>query len=94
MSDVTVGQITSTPDADGNHRMKCPQCHSEFLTHITRDDDTKELDNTICEACSHSGGPVEFLYLANEAATNKMVGSYVTKRFKKAFVSNKQINVG
>lgn len=94
MSDITLGQITSVPDADGNHRLKCPQCHTEFLAHITRDDDTQELNNTICETCGYSGDPVDFLYQANKAATDEMVGDYVTRQLKKAFGGNKNIKIG
>lgn len=89
MSNVTVGQITSNPDIDGNHRLKCPQCRAEFLAHITRDENTQEINNTVCEACGYSGEPVEFLYHANKEATDKMVGDYAMEELKKVFGGNK-----
>jgi predicted RNA-binding Zn-ribbon protein involved in translation (DUF1610 family) len=85
MSNVTLGQITSKPDADGNHQLKCPQCRTEFLEHITRDEETRKINNTICEACGYSGEPVEFLYHANKEATDKMVGDYAIQELKKIF---------
>ena len=94
MGDVTVGRITSTPDADGNHRLKCPQCHTEFLAHITREDASQELNNTTCEACGFSGDPVEFLYHANKVMTDKMVSDYAVTQLKKAFGGNKHIRIG
>lgn len=94
MSDVTVGQIVSTPDAHDNHRLKCPQCHTEFLARITREDTTQELNNTTCEACGCSGDPVEFLYHANKAMTDKMVSDYAVTQLKKAFGGNKHIKIG
>ncbi|MBL8121304.1 hypothetical protein JNM87_00955 [Candidatus Saccharibacteria bacterium] len=93
MSDVTVGQITSTPDSDGNHRLKCPKCHAEFLAHITSNDDTQQANNTVCEACGYSGKPVEFLYQANKEVADKMVGDYAMNELKKAFGGNKHINI-
>jgi DNA-directed RNA polymerase subunit RPC12/RpoP len=85
--------MTSNPDADGNHRLKCPRCHTEFLAHIIRDDITQKIDNTVCEACGHEGEPVEFLYHANKEATDKMVSDYVMKDIKKAFGRNRRTRI-
>lgn len=41
--------ITSDPDKDGNHRLRCPQCLVSFFVPITKDDKTGELQDIICE---------------------------------------------
>lgn len=93
MSNVTVGQITSEPDANGNHRLKCPKCHYEFLATITRDDDTQELNDTVCAKCGHSAEPITFLYHANKEQTDKMVGDYAMSEIKRVFGRNKHIKI-
>jgi len=93
----TVGQITSTPDANGNHKHKCPNCHTVFFAPITKDDDTGKLQNTVCENCHHSDEPLAFLYEANKAQTDKMVMDYaereLSKSLKKAFGGSKNIRL-
>jgi len=93
----TVGQITSTPDANGNHRLKCPSCHITFLAPITKDDDTGELQNTVCENCHHSDEPLAFVYAANKTQTDKMVMDYASQEMKnmlkKAFRGSKNIKI-
>jgi hypothetical protein len=93
----TVGQITSTPDADGNHKLKCPKCHTLFFAPITKDDDTGALQNTVCENCHHSDEPLTFVYAANKAQTDKIVMNYAEREmknmFKKAFRGSKHIKI-
>lgn len=93
----TVGQITSTPDASGNHKLKCPKCHTVFFAPITNDDDTGVLQNTVCENCHHADEPLAFVYAANKAQTDKMVMNYAEREMKnmlkKAFVGSKNIRI-
>lgn len=93
----TVGQITSTPDANGNHKLKCPKCHTLFFAPITKDDDTGVLQNTICVNCHHSDEPLAFVYAANKAQTDKMVMSYAEREMKntlkRAFRGSKHIKI-
>jgi hypothetical protein len=93
----TVGQITSTPDASGNHSLKCPSCHITFLAPITKDDNTGELQNTVCENCHHSDEPLAFVYAANKVQTDKMVINYAEREMKNmlknAFRGSKNIKI-
>ena len=93
----TIGQITSTPDVNGNHKLQCPSCHMTFLAPITKDDNTGELQNTICENCHHSDAPLAFVFAANKVQTDKMVMGYaereISKSLKKAFGSSKNIRL-
>lgn len=93
----TIGQITSTPDANGNHKLRCPECHTLFFAPITKDDDTEVLQNTICENCHHSDEPLAFVYTANKAQTDRMVANYAEREMKsmlkKAFRGSKNIRI-
>lgn len=78
----TVGQITSTPDSNGNHKLKCPKCHTVFFAPITKEDDTGKLQNSTCENCHYSDEPLAFVYAANKAQTDRMVISYAEREMK------------
>lgn len=89
--------ITSNPDANGNHGLKCPQCLISFFAPITKDDKTGELQNIICENCHHAAEPLMFVYTANKEQTDAMVMNYAEREMKsmlkKAFRGSKNIKI-
>lgn len=89
--------ITSNPDANGNHRLRCPQCLVSFFAPITKDDKTGELQNIICENCHHTAEPLMFVYTANKEQTDAMVMNYAEREMKsmlkKAFRGSKHIKM-
>lgn len=93
----TIGQITSTPDANGNHKLKCPKCHTVFFEPIIKDDNTGILQTVICDNCYHAAEPLMFVYTANKEQTDAMVMNYaeheMKNMFKKAFRGSKHIKI-
>lgn len=91
----TAGHITSEPNAEGKHNLKCPQCKTSFSAHITKDDKSGAIHDVVCEACHHSGAPLNFVYEANKEASNKMVADYAIDELrnglKKSFRGSKHI---
>ncbi|MCA9341529.1 hypothetical protein KC952_03275 [Candidatus Saccharibacteria bacterium] len=91
------GKLTSTPDANGNHKLRCPKCHTTFLAPITKDDDTGEIENTVCENCHHTDEPLKFVYAANKEQADKMVMGYAEREMKnmlkKTFRGSKNIRI-
>lgn len=81
----TVGQITSTPDVDGNHRLKCPQCQTVFFSPVTKNDDTGAIDNITCANCSHCEAALAFLHEANKKEAEKIVMDFAEKELRKVF---------
>lgn len=92
-----IGQLSSTPDSNGNHKLKCPKCHTVFFAPITKDDRTGELQNTVCENCSHVDEPLTFVYAANKAQADKIAMNYAEREIKntlkKAFRGSKNIRI-
>lgn len=80
----TLGKITSTPDANGNHKLECPKCHTSFLAPVTKDTSTGQLHNVTCATCRYSDAPLVFLHAGNEEKTNQMAKNYVEREMKKA----------
>ena len=93
----TIGQITSTPDANGNHKLKCPKCHTVFFKPIIKDDNTGILQTVICDNCHHADEPLAFMHAANKAQADAMVMNYVEcemkNMLKKAFRGSKHIKI-
>lgn len=81
----TAGKITSTPDADGNHKLKCPRCQTVFFSPVTKNDDTGVIDNITYANCSHREAALAFLHEANRKEANKIVMDYAEKELKKVF---------
>ena len=89
--------ITSNPDANGNHSLKCPQCLISFFAPIMKDDETDELQNIICENCHHTAEPLMFVYTANKEQTDVAVMNYAEREMKsmlkRAFRGSKNIKI-
>ncbi|NLA43255.1 hypothetical protein GX865_03860 [Candidatus Saccharibacteria bacterium] len=81
----TTVKITSTPDADGNHKLKCPQCQTVFFSPVTKNDDTGAIDDITCASCSHREAALAFLHEANRKEANKIVMDYAENELKKIF---------
>lgn len=81
----TVGKLTSEPDAEGRHKLKCPNCKTIFLSVITKDEKTNEINPITCTSCSHSAQPLAFLHELNKEKELKLVKDYADKEIKKAF---------
>ena len=92
-----IGQLTSAPDANGNHKLKCPKCHIAFFAHITKDDATGKLENTVCTNCQYSDEPLTFVYAANKAKADRMAVDYAQREmknmFKKTFRGSKNFKI-
>ena len=93
----TIGQITSTPDANGNHKLKCPKCHTVFFEPIIKDDITGILQTVICDNCHHADEPLAFIHAANKARADAMAMNYaeheMKNMLKKAFRGSKYIKI-
>jgi hypothetical protein len=81
----TASKITSTPDADGNHKLKCPQCQTVFFSPITKNDNTGVIDDITCTSCPHREAPLAFLHEANKKQADKIIMDYAEKELKKIF---------
>lgn len=88
MSDVTLGTISSQPNKDGNHTLKCPKCAQTFLSKITKDDKTGTLDPVVCFACSYSDDPKHFVAAAHQSEANNMARDYVSREIDSMFRSH------
>lgn len=84
MSIVTLGEISSVPDENGNHKLKCPNCQTDFLSPISRDEDTQELESVTCKKCSHSDKPLVFLHQAHKQEADAMAHEYAMREIKKS----------
>lgn len=85
MSETTLGKITSEPNEQGEHTLKCPQCSTVFLSTITTDDETGAINDTVCSSCAYSNEPKLFVAAAHQAEVNKIAMDYASKELKKAF---------
>ena len=90
-------RIISDPDANGNHKLQCPQCFISCFAPITKDDKTGKLQDIICENCHHAAEPLMFIYTANKEQANAMVINYAEREMKnilkKAFRGSKHIKI-
>ena len=93
MSNVTVGQISSTPDENGNHALKCPNCGASFLSQIIKDEDSQVLLNITCNGCGHENEPVLFIHQANKQVADQMVKNFALKEIRGALGKNKHIKL-
>ncbi|PKL31021.1 hypothetical protein CVV43_04560 [Candidatus Saccharibacteria bacterium HGW-Saccharibacteria-1] len=91
----TAGCITSTPDAYGKHRLKCPKCQTEFTEYIVKDSETDELQNITCTACRHSDAPLIFIHEANKEIADKIAMDYakqeISNDLRKSFRGSKNV---
>ena len=85
MGDVTLGTISSHPNENGDHTLKCPKCAQTFLSKISKDDKTSILNPVVCPACSYSDDPKHFVAAAHQNEVNSMARDYVAKQLKKSF---------
>ena len=79
------GKITSTPDTNGNHSLKCPKCKANFLSIITKEDTTGVVNNVTCVHCGHSKAPLAYIYEANKKAADKIALNHAEKELQKMF---------
>lgn len=93
MSSVTVGRISSIPDKDGRHQLRCPRCKVSFAAPIIRDDDTQKLENITCDGCGYREEPLVFLHQANKQVADNMVYDYAMREIKKALGDSKRIKI-
>lgn len=89
MSDLEF-QIQSDPDDNGEHSLRCPKCSTSFLTSITKEESTGELNDNICPACNYTAEPLLFVAEAHRSEVNTKAAEYVGAELKKMF-KNKRI---
>jgi len=92
MSEVTLGKISSTPDAEGKHSLRCPKCGNAFNAAIQKDDKSDELLPVTCTKCGHSGDPKHFIVAAQQDAVSDLAKDYVASELKKTF-DGKSLNI-
>lgn len=85
MSGVTLGKITSEPNKNGQHSLRCPQCSNSFLSTIAQDDKSQAMNDVICPACGHAAEPKYFVAAAHQNEVNAMTKDYLVKELSKAF---------
>ena len=89
MSHVPLGQITSTPNGNGEHTLKCPFCKATFLSIIEAD------LRVACAQCGYQDMAKAFIAKAHQNEVERMAQSYVKtelgKTLQKAFKGNKNI---
>lgn len=83
----TIGTMTSQPNKNGEHDLKCPNCMTLFLAAITKNDETGDINDVICPSCSHTDQPLAFLYTAQKDQADKMAHEFVDKKIK-LFMNN------
>lgn len=84
MSKVTLGRISSMPDKDGRHKLKCPKCQTDFTSRVMQEDGG-EFHGISCPHCSHKSTPLDFVSEANKDEAMDLVKNYVDTELKKAF---------
>lgn len=88
MSDVTLGKISSHPNENGEHVLKCPQCSHSFQTTISKDDKTGAIEKTTCPVCVYQNEPKYFVAAAHQSEVNSLTMGYAAKELK-----NLRINI-
>lgn len=81
----TLGQITSEPNDNNEHLLKCPKCKSDFLSSINKDDKTNALGSVLCPTCKHFGEPKFFVAAVHQDEVNSMAMNYATTELSKLF---------
>lgn len=82
MSDIALGTITSEPNENGEHTLQCPSCSHIFLSTISKDDKTGELDNSVCPTCQFSKEPKNFVAAAHQSEVNELATAYVANEIR------------
>lgn len=77
MTEVTLGQVSSHPDENGKHTLKCPACSTVFKAAISKDDATDILQPVACPTCKHNDEPMVFIAAAHQSEVNAMATQYV-----------------
>lgn len=90
MTDVVLGRMSSVPDKDGKHTLRCPKCHANFLSFIERADSV-ELQDISCPRCDHEDAPLSFVGEANKDKAMDLARDFVKNDLKKAFKDSKNI---
>lgn len=93
MARITLGQITSSPDADGKHGLRCPKCGIIFRSLVQKSEKTGELTPVTCERCKHSADPKHFIAAAQQATLSKMATDYMANEIKKILGESTTINL-
>lgn len=83
MSNVTLGRITSEPNENNEHSLKCPQCKCDFLSTINKDNKTDALNSVACPACKHSGEPKLFVAAAHQDEVKSKTMNYAKNELSK-----------
>lgn len=79
MAEKTIGKLTSDPDADGDHKLKCPRCKSLFKAPVTRDELTGDTTDVTCPNCGHADKGLLFLYELQKQTAEKITRDYADK---------------
>ena len=90
MSEVALGRMSSAPDKDGKHKLRCPKCHADFLSFIARAD-YSELQGISCPQCDHEDAPLNFVGEYNKDEVMDLARDYVKSDLKRAFKNSKNI---
>lgn len=93
MSEITLGKITSTPDAEGKHKLRCPQCSNIFRSAIQKDEKSGELLPITCTKCSYSNDAKHFVAAAQQDTVNRLARDYMDQKIKKAFGNSIEIKL-
>lgn len=81
MSTETIGTLTSEPDENGKHQLRCPKCLLYFRSQISEQEGV-----TIpiqCKSCNFEDEALAFLYAAQREKADKMVSNHVAAKLKK-----------
>lgn len=78
-------KITSDPNENGEHSLKCPECGNDFLSVITKNDTTGAISTITCPSCQHVDEPKHFVTVAHQEEVNSLVMDYAIKELKKSF---------
>jgi len=85
MATKDIEKITSEPNEEGKHSLRCPECLVDFLSTITKDDKSDAINDVHCPSCGHNDEPKLFIAAANQSAVNKLAMDHAVKELKKTF---------
>lgn len=88
---VTIGTLTSHPDINGKHSLKCPKCSTVFLSTIKKGN-SGNLMNITCPKCGTKDDPKPFIYAVQKESVDEMALNAADKMIRE-LLHDRNINI-